>query len=77
MVLSSLLHTSQEGSHYMDTKMLGGALAALGVIGAVVGYALWHSLTFSSKKLDLAVGLGVLFLIVGVVLAVMPSKKVA
>ena len=61
----------------MDTKMIGGVLAALGVIGGVLGVVLWAHLGFASKKFDAALALGVILLIVGVVLAVMPSKKVA
>ena len=60
----------------MDTKMIGGILAALGVIGAVVGFVLWHATTHV-KRFDAALALGVVFLIVGIVLAVMPSKKLA
>ena len=59
----------------MNTKMIGGVVAALGVIAAVVGAVLWAHLGFASKKFDAALGLGVVLLIVGVVLAVMPAPK--
>ena len=61
----------------MDNKLIGGAVAALGIVGALAGYLLWHDLTFKSKKLDAALAAGVILLIVGIYLAIRPSTNTA
>lgn len=61
----------------MNNKALGGIVAVIGVIGAAVGWVLWSHLTFASKKLDVALGLGALLLIVGIVMLVMPASNKA
>ncbi len=55
-------------------KTLGGIVVLVGILGGIAGYVLFpHS--FSSKKLDLALVLAVVFLIGGIVMAVMPNKS--
>jgi hypothetical protein len=58
----------------VNNKTIGGILAVVGVVIGVVGFVVWGHLGFSSKKLDAAVAVGVIALIVGVVMAVMPAK---
>ena len=61
----------------MNNKMIGGVLAILGIIAGVVGYALWHTSAglLTSKRMDAAVGLGIVLLIVGIVMLVMPAQS--
>ncbi len=56
-------------------KNVGGALAVVGILVAVVGIVLWGHLGFpQSKKLDASIGLGVVLLVVGIYGFVAPSS---
>ena len=57
----------------MSSKTIGGIVAALGIIGALIGVLFLRS---HHKLFPVSVALGVIFLIVGVVLYVMPARTV-
>jgi multisubunit Na+/H+ antiporter MnhB subunit len=60
----------------MDRKMIGGALTALGIVGALLGLYLFQlsSSPPHSKRLDAALILGAVFVVAGLVIAFLPAK---
>jgi uncharacterized membrane protein YeaQ/YmgE (transglycosylase-associated protein family) len=63
----------------MDNKIIGGVLTALGLIGALLGVYLFQisATQTHSKKLIASLVLGVIFVAVGVFMALRPSKAAA
>jgi hypothetical protein len=63
----------------LDNKIIGGVLTALGVIGALLGVYLFQlsATPPHSKKLIASLVLGVIFIAVGVFMAMRPAKVAA
>ena len=57
------------------SKMLGYLITLVGIVAAVGGYVLWHAEGFSSKKLDAALGVGVILLLLGLFMAFAPARQ--
>jgi flagellar motor component MotA len=64
---------------FMDLKAVGGALTALGIIGALLGVYLFQLSATPPRphRLIAALALGVVFVVVGIFLAVRPAKPSA
>ena len=57
------------------SKSLGYLVTLVGIVAGVGGYVLWHAEGFASKKLDAALGLGVILLLVGLFMAFAPARQ--